>query len=398
MAFGDFARLDGYDPNGGFKDTFRERFGAAPLSAEEAAALRQRQFTNRPSEASQETIDKLAGAASDVFIPKTPLDVGLTLATLPAGPLARPAARAGALALGALFEPSEAQAGVLSKIAKGIRAYHGSPHDFDKFDLSKIGTGEGAQAYGHGLYFAENEGVAREYRKALSNARNLKPEYASGEPLHWVERSVLNDYPGVASGKLSLDDAAKMAQEIGRTQHVKMFEDMKARGGLKPPGRMYEVSLNARPEQFLDWDKGGDKIYRDLSSKLAVDKAKPSLDKPPAWLPDIGDPMATAQLREAGIPGIRYLDQGSRDPLKMKELAADLEQYREAAKHWAATGNEQKLKIAQGQVDALEKRLASTSNYVVWMPEIIEIMRKYGLAGAGATGFGTLAAQNNYRQ
>ena len=45
-----------------------------------------------------------------------------------------------------------------------ITAYHGSPHDFDRFDLSKIGTGEGAQAYGHGLYFAENEGVAKGYR------------------------------------------------------------------------------------------------------------------------------------------------------------------------------------------------------------------------------------------
>jgi GNAT superfamily N-acetyltransferase len=32
----------------------------------------------------------------------------------------------------------------------GIRAYHGSPHDFERFDSSKIGTGEGAQAYGHG--------------------------------------------------------------------------------------------------------------------------------------------------------------------------------------------------------------------------------------------------------
>src|SRR5262245_60057414 len=31
--------------------------------------------------------------------------------------------------------------------AKGIKAFHGSPHDFDKFSLSKIGTGEGAQAY-----------------------------------------------------------------------------------------------------------------------------------------------------------------------------------------------------------------------------------------------------------
>ena len=42
----------------------------------------------------------------------------------------------------------------------GIRAYHGSPHDFDAFDLSKIGTGEGAQVYGHGLYFAENPAVS----------------------------------------------------------------------------------------------------------------------------------------------------------------------------------------------------------------------------------------------
>ena len=38
--------------------------------------------------------------------------------------------------------------------AEGITAYHGSPHTFDKFSMDKIGTGEGAQAYGHGLYFA----------------------------------------------------------------------------------------------------------------------------------------------------------------------------------------------------------------------------------------------------
>src|SRR5271166_4217056 len=53
-------------------------------------------------------------------------------------------------------------------VAPGIRAFHGSPHEFEAFDLSKIGTGEGAQAYGHGLYFAGNEGVARSYRDALS--------------------------------------------------------------------------------------------------------------------------------------------------------------------------------------------------------------------------------------
>ena len=50
----------------------------------------------------------------------------------------------------------------------GMTAYHGSPHLFDAFDLSKIGTGEGAQAYGHGIYLAESPGVAKNYQIALS--------------------------------------------------------------------------------------------------------------------------------------------------------------------------------------------------------------------------------------
>jgi hypothetical protein len=50
-----------------------------------------------------------------------------------------------------------------------MKAFHGSPHDFDKFSTAQIGTGEGAQAYGHGLYFAESEDVARGYRNTLSD-------------------------------------------------------------------------------------------------------------------------------------------------------------------------------------------------------------------------------------
>src|SRR5882757_4318907 len=52
----------------------------------------------------------------------------------------------------------------IGRLMPGIRAYHGSPYNFDRFDMSKIGTGEGAQSYGHGLYFAENPTVAAEYR------------------------------------------------------------------------------------------------------------------------------------------------------------------------------------------------------------------------------------------
>lgn len=49
------------------------------------------------------------------------------------------------------------------------RAWHGSPHTFDRFSMEHIGTGEGAQAHGWGLYFAENRMTAEGYRNRLSD-------------------------------------------------------------------------------------------------------------------------------------------------------------------------------------------------------------------------------------
>ena len=46
-------------------------------------------------------------------------------------------------------------------------AWHGSPHDFDEFDLGAIGSGEGNQAHGWGLYFAKNKEVAQAYKDVL---------------------------------------------------------------------------------------------------------------------------------------------------------------------------------------------------------------------------------------
>lgn len=48
-------------------------------------------------------------------------------------------------------------------------AYHGSPHIFNEFSLEHIGTGEGAQVHGWGLYFAASERVAKGYRERLSH-------------------------------------------------------------------------------------------------------------------------------------------------------------------------------------------------------------------------------------
>lgn len=46
-------------------------------------------------------------------------------------------------------------------------AWHGSPHVFTQFDLGAIGTGEGAQVHGWGLYFAQNREIAEGYKEAL---------------------------------------------------------------------------------------------------------------------------------------------------------------------------------------------------------------------------------------
>lgn len=50
-------------------------------------------------------------------------------------------------------------------------AWHGSPHDFDEFDLGAIGTGEGNQAHGWGLYFAKDKKVSKLYKEVLSKAQ-----------------------------------------------------------------------------------------------------------------------------------------------------------------------------------------------------------------------------------
>ena len=112
-------------------------------------------------------VGRAISGRSDNPVPEALLG-GLGVATAIPGGIAKGALRAGAKLGGEALEDILAPAA--KKAATGgvedmIKAYHGSPHDFERFDLSKIGTGEGAQAYGHGLYFAENEGVAKGYRE-----------------------------------------------------------------------------------------------------------------------------------------------------------------------------------------------------------------------------------------
>ena len=50
-------------------------------------------------------------------------------------------------------------------------AWHGTPHDFAEFLLSAIGTGEGTQAHGWGLYFAGERSTSEAYKERLSTKR-----------------------------------------------------------------------------------------------------------------------------------------------------------------------------------------------------------------------------------
>lgn len=307
----------------------------------------------------------------------------------------------------------------------GIRAYHGSPHDFDRFDMSKIGTGEGAQAYGHGLYFAESEPVAKGYRRSLSGPETMGTVTFDGKTLidkgtpaeGWYDPSLIisddihaRDITPDLLRYGNVQDAVPKLRE--KAQHdMEMYENVKNenyraralksaklystmadfieknpdRYGVRLPGHMYEVNIAADPNAFLDWDKSlllnhplrdtiadaamkasgstwaqarnsgrdamlaarnenltGEGAYHQLSKMFETsDDAWQSISKTPNELLNT-KAAASEALKQSGIPGIKYLDAGSRG-------AGD-----------------------------------GTRNYVVFDDRLISIIRKYGIAGASA--------------
>lgn len=278
-----------------------------------------------------------------------------------------------------------------------IRAYHGSPHTFDRFDMSKIGTGEGAQAYGHGLYFAGNEKVAKGYRDDLTRelGRTSVWRDATGkefdlDKLRFLAES--GDPAGFAASFLnqsgSVDDAIKYVMKYGPNAFVggkaeydatlKGLQQFKDAGLAKVPGgSMYEVSLRTSPERLLDWDKplsqqpagvrealsgalpaydvknwGG--LPHAFANKTMIELPKGEVTGREAYiLTRMGvneensrkaAAVASERLRDAGVPGIQYLDAGSR-----------------------AAGD-------------------GSRNYVMFRDDIIDILKRYGLFGLGMVG------------
>lgn len=250
-------------------------------------------------------------------------------------------------------------------------AWHGSPHDFDQFTTARIGTGEGNQSFGWGLYFAGNRKVAEYYRSALTNGtvtykgpfgirRAFDPyrDLASSQAALAVTK---NDYKidaAIEQLEAERDRFAKAAEDriadakkgdyldrlgedtfyaplvASMNADLKKLRKIKAAGGFQKPGRLYQVDLAPEEDEYLLWDKKlseqsakvkaalrenlGDYLQADfdahktgsLKAMLAGDMTGEQFYQRLA--DQLGDRAASMTLYRAGIPGIKYLDAFSR--------------------------------------------------------------------------------------
>jgi hypothetical protein len=261
-------------------------------------------------------------------------------------------------------------------IAQGIRAYHGSPHDFPAFDFSKIGTGEGVQAYGRGGYFAGHEPVAISYRDRLSGDdllldnkllfdRQGNQHFTTGND--YID-DIVGEYGGDIEGairqqNLYKDHLASMGESVSHVDDViRSLEKLRGRiSKTGNKGHMYEVNIKADPEHFLDWDRPlneQSQTVRDAVRSLPYGQED--------WIMSAKNPMLaledarSAWMQRSGMDTRGY--QNHRDAVS-KDLA--------------------NVKLPGIKYFDADSRAAGegSRNYVVFDDKIVEIMRKYGLMG-----------------
>ncbi|MES0207944.1 D-Ala-D-Ala carboxypeptidase family metallohydrolase [Mesorhizobium sp. M0028] len=230
-------------------------------------------------------------------------------------------------------------------------AWHGSPHLFDKFSLGAIGTGEGAQSFGWGLYFAGKKEVAEFYREKLSSPDiNALEEYFSAGRV--VEGYVGYDkvldfrrhHGGFSVQVVSTDKDGNVGQRSRPRWHSTIPDKSKIERVLgRKLGRLFQVEIPDDSE-LLAWDaplsEQPEAVKTAIRSMVDAVK-KPGLftrepertfrssvrdilggkewDKTTGadlygWLKGrLGsDRAASEAFRSAGIPGHKFLDGSSR--------------------------------------------------------------------------------------
>lgn len=306
---------------------------------------------------------------------------------LQAARAARQAALAGGKALGPTAERMAADYLQRQGLILPLDVYQGTPHTFPptarnplgEFDASKIGTGEGAQAYGRGVYTAENPTVAKEYQVKLSStgsAKNLAGNFGGiDDGLAEANRRVEHYKKLIADGGGGAMSRAKSMLQISK-KNVADLQAMKA-GIPENKGNLYKADLpDAMIPKMLDWDKPlsqQPEIMKALTPEamglklriapesgfmgyvspdgvpigLQVKGATPENFRK-KWLDRIAEfgeaeggagrvigylggtsetsaAQVSAALRQAGIPGIKYLDEGSRGPAQIFNVGSPRE-------------------------------------------------------------------------
>lgn len=160
-------------------------------------------------------------------------------------------------------------------------AWHGSPHVFERFDLGAIGTGEGAQAHGWGLYFAKNKEVAKSYRERLSDTL---VEY-DGEDINKLLDSLIRkgDYGKaalieevVANGvdRLNSDAEQFIEDEIFSQEDYKWFKK-NIESKIKASGSLFEVDVpedDVLLDEDLSFDEQPEKVKEAIHNILGEGK------------------------------------------------------------------------------------------------------------------------------
>ena len=176
-------------------------------------------------------------------------------------------------------------------------AYHGGPHrGIEKFSTDKIGTGEGAQAYGWGLYVASKEEIAEWYRRNLTDGVNASRPYYYAEGLNtpaemmawrtlmenfedsdyvdardipvsvlaaWSDRLADDGQPAAAEFLRSMDPAKIRKEDIGQLYKVEIPDDTDMLLWDKPLSEQPEgvrrslKSFAASSESAGQWVKAG---------------------------------------------------------------------------------------------------------------------------------------------
>ena len=262
-------------------------------------------------------------------------------------------------------------------------------HELGAFDSSKIGTGEGAQAFGHGLYFAERKGTAADYQNILS-AKNKDSEYQFFLESNISEADQKGDYDRLelyeeAMGTNSpqdfrdVVDSYKYESVDANTRQLAndVADELEAftkRDGTKPSfGALYEVKIKARQEEFLELDD----VIGDQDQPF-VERIFDSNPKLKGLLEDAQDYYTPVGENATGYSVFRVLQ----ETFEPQEYARILNKagikgfkYKDAQTRFSPKG--------------------ATYNYVVFDDKIVDIAKKYGVSlfAAGSISLGIMTPQ-----